>query len=71
MYGTEDTTVPRTVVTVVGVEVLVEVLVEIVAVEGPVTEMAVEGPDVVDTSSPIGMDTTVVVVTIACVVVTG
>ena len=70
MYGTEDTTVPRTVVTVVGVEVLVEVLVEIVAVEGPVIEVAVEGPDV-DTSSPIGMDTTVVVVTIACVVVTG
>ena len=31
------------------------------AVEGPVTEVAVEGPDVVDTSSPIGMDMSSVV----------
>ena len=69
MYGTEDTTVTRTVVAEVVVEVLVEVLVEIVAVEGPVTKVAVEGPDV-DTISPIGINTTVIVIT-GCVVVTG
>ena len=50
LYGTEDTTVPSTVVTVVGVLVLLEevtvAVLELVAVEGPVTEVAVEGTDV-------------------------
>ena len=71
MYGTEDTTVPSTVVTEVGVVVVLEVTVEVlelVAVEGPVTEVAVEGPDI-EKTSPIGIETTVVVT--GCVVVTG